>query len=287
MHWDLRLEIDGVLCSWAVPKEPSMDPDDKRLAVKVENHPLEYVHFEAVIPTGNYGAGPMIAWDRGLFRPLIDPAQGLLDGEIKFELYGYKLRGAFTLVHTGKGKRGQQLGSRQQRLAADQEARRAAAQFLAAKSRSRRRVVLSGLTIDELADRRAAPSAACSPSSRAAKAAEARDRAGLVEPMLCQTADARVLVGRLDLRAQVRRLPHARARRRGPGDAALPLGPRPDGSLSRAHERGPRAADSRARARRRGRDARRRGQAGLSQAVVPRPDASRRPRSSARRWPHR
>jgi bifunctional non-homologous end joining protein LigD len=110
MHWDLRLEIDGVLCSWAVPKAPSMDPDDKRLAVKVENHPLEYVHFEAVIPPGNYGAGPMIAWDRGLFRPLIDPAQGMLDGEIKFELYGYKLRGAFTLVHTGKGTRGRNSG---------------------------------------------------------------------------------------------------------------------------------------------------------------------------------
>src|SRR5512143_2500129 len=90
MHWDLRLEIDGVLCSWAVPKEPSLDPDDKRLAVKVENHPLEYVHFEAVIPDGNYGAGPMIAWDRGLFRPLL-----VSDQEIKFELYGYKLRGAF------------------------------------------------------------------------------------------------------------------------------------------------------------------------------------------------
>ena len=110
MHWDLRLEIDGILCSWAVPKAPSMDPEDKRLAVKVENHPLEYVHFEEVIPAGNYGAGPMIAWDRGLFRPLIDPAQGLLDGEIKFELYGYKLRGAFTLVHTGRGKRGQRSG---------------------------------------------------------------------------------------------------------------------------------------------------------------------------------
>src|SRR4051812_33517863 len=110
MHWDLRLEIDGVLCSWAVPKAPTMDPDEKRLAVKVENHPLEYVHFEAVIPPGNYGAGPMIAWDRGLFRPINDAAQGLLDGEIKFELYGYKLQGSFTLVHTGKGTRGRQSG---------------------------------------------------------------------------------------------------------------------------------------------------------------------------------
>ena len=102
-HWDLRLEIDGVLCSWAVPRAPSMDPGDRRLAVKVENHPVEYVDFEAVIPPGNYGAGPMIVWDRGQFLPQIDPRAGLADGEIKFELRGYKLRGAFTLVRTGQG----------------------------------------------------------------------------------------------------------------------------------------------------------------------------------------
>src|SRR3569832_815968 len=148
MHWDLRLEIDGVLCSWAVPKEPSMDPDDKRLAVKVENHTLEYVHFEAVIPDGNYGAGPMIAWDRGRFRPRVVPAQGMLDGEIKFELYGYKLRGAFTLVHTGKGTRGKGSG-------------RGSNDWLLIKKRDEhshdREIpatsVLSGLTFDELAVR--------------------------------------------------------------------------------------------------------------------------------------
>jgi bifunctional non-homologous end joining protein LigD len=110
-HWDLRLEIDGVLLSWAVPHGPSMSPDDKRLAVKVEAHPLEYVDFEAVIPEGNYGAGPMVVWDRGRFVPKIDPTEGLRQGEIKFELFGYKLRGEFTLVHTaGRGARGARTG---------------------------------------------------------------------------------------------------------------------------------------------------------------------------------
>ena len=92
-HWDLRLEIDGVLASWAVPNGPSMTPEDKRLAVKVEVHPLEYVDFEAVIPEGNYGAGPMVVWDRGRFLPKGDPVEGIRQGEVKFELYGFKLRG--------------------------------------------------------------------------------------------------------------------------------------------------------------------------------------------------
>jgi bifunctional non-homologous end joining protein LigD len=151
MHWDLRLEIDGVLCSWAVPKEPSMDPDDKRLAVKVENHPLEYVHFEAVIPDGNYGAGPMIAWDRGMFRPLVDPAQGMHDGEIKFELYGYKLRGAFTLVHTGKGRGGRNSGRGRDHWLLIKKRDEPAEQFLAGGVPLANTSILSGLTIDELA----------------------------------------------------------------------------------------------------------------------------------------
>src|SRR6185503_20636434 len=184
MHWDLRLEIDGVLCSWAVPKEPSMDPEDKRLAVKVENHPLEYVHFEAVIPDGNYGAGPMIAWDRGLFRPLIDPAQGLIDGEIKFELYGYKLRGAFTLVHTGKGRRGRSSG-------------RGSNDWLLIKKRDAHATtepldessVLSGLTIGEL--EAGAPRAKKLLEELAGLGAPKKPIApGSFEPMLCQTADA-------------------------------------------------------------------------------------------------
>ncbi|HEU4727006.1 MAG TPA: DNA polymerase ligase N-terminal domain-containing protein, partial [Kofleriaceae bacterium] len=189
MHWDLRLEIDGVLCSWAVPKEPSMDPDDKRLAVKVENHPLEYVHFEAVIPDGNYGAGPMIAWDRGLFRPLVDPAQGMLDGEIKFELYGYKLTGAFTLVHTGKGRRGRRSGRGSNDWLLIKKRDEPAEAFLAGGRPLSAASVLSGLTIDELA--------AGAPRHRELVAELATLGAprrpvlpGAFEPMLCQTADA-------------------------------------------------------------------------------------------------
>src|SRR6185436_11820519 len=189
MHWDLRLEIDGVLCSWAVPKEPSMDPEDKRLAVKVENHPLEYVHFEAVIPDGNYGAGPMIAWDRGLFRPLIDPAQGLIDGEIKFELYGYKLRGAFTLVHTGKGKRGRSSGRGSNDWLLIKKRDEPAEAYLAAGQPLPTASVLSGLTIDELAA--GAPSQRAVVAELASLGAPRRAIAlRSLELMLCHTADA-------------------------------------------------------------------------------------------------
>ncbi|HUS31333.1 MAG TPA: DNA ligase D [Kofleriaceae bacterium] len=189
MHWDLRLEIDGVLCSWAVPKEPSMDPDDKRLAVKVENHPLEYVHFEAVIPPGNYGAGAMIAWDRGLFRPLIDPAQGMIDGEIKFELYGYKLRGAFTLVHTGKGTRGKGSGrGSNDWLLIKKRDEHAEAHMRSGKPLSAASV-LSGLTVEEL-EARAPRHQAILSALADAKIPKRAIAPGSVEPMLCQTADA-------------------------------------------------------------------------------------------------
>ncbi len=100
LHWDLRLEHDGALVSWAVPKGPSADPADKRLAMKVEDHPIEYADFEGVIPDGQYGAGPVIVWDRGTWTPVGDPAEGLAKGTLKFDLRGYKLRGRWTLVKT-------------------------------------------------------------------------------------------------------------------------------------------------------------------------------------------
>ncbi len=103
-HWDLRLEIAGFLHSWAVPKGPSLSPEDKRLAVETEDHPVEYYDFEGVIPEGNYGAGSMIVWDRGLAVHHLDPEEGLATGKLLFELKGYKLRGLWTLVRTARSR---------------------------------------------------------------------------------------------------------------------------------------------------------------------------------------
>src|SRR5207248_8315079 len=100
LHWDFRLELGGTLRSWAVPKGPSFDPAEKRLAVEVEDHPVEYADFEGVIPEGNYGAGPVILWDRGSWAPLEDFEEGYQKGKLLFELKGHRLRGVWTLVRT-------------------------------------------------------------------------------------------------------------------------------------------------------------------------------------------
>lgn len=105
LHFDLRLEMDGVLRSWAVPKGPSYDPVDKRLAIQVEDHPVEYGDFEGRIPEGNYGAGAVIIWDRGRFTPVGDPDEGLAAGKLLFRLDGYKLQGLWTLVKLAKGEK--------------------------------------------------------------------------------------------------------------------------------------------------------------------------------------
>ncbi|HTM00257.1 MAG TPA: DNA ligase D [Candidatus Omnitrophota bacterium] len=104
MHYDLRLELDGTLKSWAVPKGPSTHVEEKRLAVHVEDHPLEYANFEGVIPSGNYGAGSVIVWDRGWFRSFKpeDPLEQYERGKLELELFGFKLRGRWTLVRMGK-----------------------------------------------------------------------------------------------------------------------------------------------------------------------------------------
>ncbi|MDI6853218.1 MAG: DNA ligase D [Deltaproteobacteria bacterium] len=98
LHYDLRLELDGVLKSWAVPKGPCLDPAEKRLAVHVEDHPLDYGSFEGIIPEGEYGGGTVMLWDRGQWEPIGNPHQGYADGHLKFRLHGEKLRGGWTLV---------------------------------------------------------------------------------------------------------------------------------------------------------------------------------------------
>lgn len=112
LHYDFRLEVNGVLTSWAVPKGPSTDPGEKRLAQPTEDHPLEYADFEGVIPKGEYGAGPVIVWDAGRYRNLraeekngLDMAQSITDGKVEVWLEGKKLRGGYALIRM-RGRRG-------------------------------------------------------------------------------------------------------------------------------------------------------------------------------------
>src|ERR1700754_1009902 len=106
LHYDFRLELDGTLKSWAVPKGPSMNPGDKRLAMMVEDHPIDYQNFEGIIPNGNYGAGVVMIWDHGTYTSLAENRKddiktlraGLKSGDFKFRLNGEKLKGEFVLV---------------------------------------------------------------------------------------------------------------------------------------------------------------------------------------------
>lgn len=107
LHYDFRLELNGVLLSWAIPKGPSLDPSVKRLAMQVEDHPLQYAEFEGVIPEGEYGGGTVMVWDIGQWEPESDdPAAALKKGDFKFTLHGKKLGGSWVLVRTrGFGSR--------------------------------------------------------------------------------------------------------------------------------------------------------------------------------------
>ena len=150
LHYDLRLEVDGVLASWAVPKGPSLDPADKRLAIRTEDHPLEYLEWEGVIPKGEYGAGPMIVWDRGVFQNISETRRGekmdlskAIDvGDVKIFMLGEKIKGAYALVRTSKpGDREQWLLIKKRDEGADARRRPTSTQPES---------VLSGKTIEQL-----------------------------------------------------------------------------------------------------------------------------------------
>ncbi|MGA9755275.1 MAG: DNA polymerase ligase N-terminal domain-containing protein [Desulfobaccales bacterium] len=149
LHYDFRLEVDGVLKSWAVPKGPSTDPKDKRLAVPTEDHPLEYADFEGVIPAGEYGGGTVLVWDTGPYRNLtekkgvaIPMGQAVAHGHIKVWLEGRKLKGGYALTRFRTGKDESWL-----LVKADDEAADPRGNPVATEPRS----VLTGRTIEEIA----------------------------------------------------------------------------------------------------------------------------------------
>jgi DNA ligase D-like protein (predicted 3'-phosphoesterase) len=149
LHYDFRLEADGVLKSWAVPKGPSTDPRDKRLAMATEDHPVEYADFEGVIPEGEYGGGSVIVWDTGTYRNLTErdgkpvPVADAVDaGHVKVWLEGEKLTGGYALTRTGDGSRPRWMLVKLKDEAADARRR---------PVKSRPESVLSGRTVEQVA----------------------------------------------------------------------------------------------------------------------------------------
>ena len=148
LHYDLRLELDGVMKSWAVTRGPSLVPGDKRLAIQVEDHPVAYNTFEGTIPPGEYGGGTVIIWDRGKWTPDDDPAKGLRKGHLAFHLDGEKLHGGWHLVRMRR-RRGEKRDNWLLIKQHDDDAReKTDKDILAQKPRS----VASGRSLDEIAD---------------------------------------------------------------------------------------------------------------------------------------
>jgi bifunctional non-homologous end joining protein LigD len=181
MHWDLRLEIGGVLVSWAVPRGPSVDPKEKRLAVRTEDHPLEYADFEGIIPPGNYGAGAMIVWDRGVYRTVSGAAAAdeLDRGKLDVEFQGHKLRGRWALVRI-KGQ-----GGKNWLLIKKADGQPTRPEVVVAHPGS----ILSGLAVEELQQGRQRTHELAT-RAHAAGAPKRMPDAAAVRPMLAETVDA-------------------------------------------------------------------------------------------------
>ncbi|MEM9384433.1 MAG: DNA ligase D [Pseudomonadota bacterium] len=177
-HYDLRLEIAGVLVSWAVPKGPSPNPATKRFAVQTEDHPLEYANFEGVIPEGNYGAGTVIVWDQGQWEPLEDVAAGFEKGKLLFNLHGAKLHGRWTLIKTKRAERDWLLIKERDRHALDQDTDQAYAHDS----------VLSGLTVDQVASGHDADAALLEELAKVPGVRRRRVKLSAVRPMLAEAA---------------------------------------------------------------------------------------------------
>ncbi|MCI8209886.1 ATP-dependent DNA ligase [Pseudomonas sp. S25] len=171
LHYDFRLELDGTLKSWAVPKGPSLDPSHKRLAVHVEDHPLDYAGFEGSIPEGQYGAGDVIVWDRGIWQPHGDPQKTYKDGKLKFTLVGEKLTGEWALVRTrlkGSGDKEQWLLIKEK----DEIARPGADYDIVV---DQPQSVISGKLVGKPAtDNKRAPAKATAPKAKSAKTKPAK-----------------------------------------------------------------------------------------------------------------
>ena len=225
LHYDLRLEINGVLKSWAVPKGPSLNPRDKRLAVMTEDHPLEYGAFEGVIPQGNYGAGTVLIWDDGTYEPEGDLDEQLARGDLKFTLAGHRLRGSFVLVKT---KRRTRPGVEEWLLIKHRDDHSDPDWDIDAHTES----VASGRTLSEVRQGYPVAETTGAKGPMALEGAVAASMPTAVKPMLASLVEKPFSASRLDLRVEMGRHSSSRsgARRREPtlyprgagGDQPLP-----------------------------------------------------------------
>ena len=196
LHFDFRLEWKGVLLSWAVPKGPSRNPATKRLAVRTEDHPLDYADFEGEIPEGNYGAGHVIVWDQGSWVPLEGVEEGLAKGKLLFELRGHKMRGTWTIFRTKE--------ERQWLLVKKPDAHAGEEDDWPQGS------VLSGLTVEELSEGKGRGEGVLAELERLGAPRRKVD-AGAAKPMLVSTA-SKARCGRSGSISHQRRLTSHRVR---------------------------------------------------------------------------